>query len=132
MQAAAHTAHATHIASSPVQVAKTKKKRRLGKGAKARERRERAEAEAEALQRAAEDKQLEYEATKAGLSLQKGDVVVTVPSDRFPVSLELTVSNLVFNPSRGDWMVTFTNDGSDHAWLSNFGRSYHRKKEDKK
>lgn len=28
-------------------------------------------------------------------------MVITVPSERFPVSVELTVRNLVFNPNRG-------------------------------
>ena len=106
-----------------------KKKRRKGKGAKARERREARAAHEAAEKEAKEEKRLALEKQKAQLGLKKGDVVITVPSDRFPESVELTVNNLVYNPNRGDWMVTFDNDGSSHAWLNNLGRTYYKKED---
>lgn len=104
-----------------------RKKRRKGKGAKARERRQARAAQEAAEKEAKEEKRQTLEKQKAQLDLKKGDVVITVPSDRFPEPVELTVNNLVFNPNRGDWMVTFDNGGSNHAWLNNLGRTYYKK-----
>ena len=104
------------------------KRRRKGKGARARERREAAQKAAQKVAEAEAEKAAKLAAEKATLPLKRGDVVVTVPSDMFPESVELTVNNLIYNPNRKDWMVTFTSPGSQHAWLNkNLGRSFEKK-----
>jgi len=109
------------------------RKRRKGKGARARERWQKAQALKNAQEKAQKEKEQELEERKKSLGLKRGDVVVTVPSCRYPVSTELTVYNITYNPTRDDFMITFQENGSNgesgssHAWGENLGRSFHKK-----
>ena len=58
------------------------------------------------------------------LPLRRGDIVVTVPSDKFRQAVELEVQCLI--RVGADWKVHFCRS-TYTAWLRNFGKTYHLK-----
>jgi len=58
------------------------------------------------------------------LPLKRGDIVVTVPSPKFPKSVELEVLCLI--PTGDDFAVHFVRNRFK-AWLRNFGHTYLKK-----
>jgi hypothetical protein len=102
-------------------------RKRKGKGARALQRRR----EAEAQEEAQKEEKDELEERKKSLGLKRGDVVETRPSSRYPVSTELTVNNIAYNPNRDDFMITFYG-GSSHAWGKNLGISFYKKLQEEK
>ena len=60
------------------------------------------------------------------LPLRRGDIVVSVPSPKFPRSVKLEVLCLIWSSAKGDYAVHFR--GNPHkAWLRNLGRTYTKK-----
>ncbi|MDC0367081.1 hypothetical protein OAM67_01505 [bacterium] len=123
------TANMPNPVAQPQPPKPPRRRKRKGKGARARARRLEAQEQKAAEQAKAEGQARVLAAQKAKLPLKKGDVVVTVPSERFPKSTELVVYNFHWHNTRGDWMVSFSDDGSNFAWLKNLGRSYFLKTE---
>lgn len=103
-----------------------KKSRRPGKGARARERRKKHAKEQEEAALKKEQAKAALEKAKSELLLKRGDQVWTVPSDKFPESVTLTIANITWNPNREDWMISFveSNVGIGHAWYKNYQKSY--------
>lgn len=102
------------------------KKRRRGKGARAHQRRVKLAKEQAEADLKKEQAKAALEKTKSELPLKKGDQVWTVPSDKFPESVTLTIANITWNPNREDWMISFieSNVGTGHAWYKNYQKSY--------